>query len=246
MQDFFANQFGGQVPLGLVGDIIFGEVGRPLGQARQNGLAQILESVALHRGNRNVIGEFVNLLVLRDQRQQAGLLFHQIDFVEHQHHGRPAFAHQVHRAPVLFAHRLRGVHHQQQQVAFLQGGANRVHHALVERGIGLVDPGCIDEHDLRFGPRDHALYGGAGGLRFVRHDGHLLPHQGVQQRRLSRVGPPHQRNETGPEPTIHAPPLEICRCEPGPRADRRWPALPRGCLCDPPPPRPWARVPATR
>ena len=34
---------------------------------------------------------------------------------------------------VFFAGRLGGVDHKKQQVAFLQGGANRVHHALVER-----------------------------------------------------------------------------------------------------------------
>src|SRR5664280_1680321 len=109
-----------------------------------------------------------------------------------------------------------------------------------------MDAGRVDEYDLRLGPRDHALYGGAVGLRLVRDDSDRLPDQGVEQRGFSRVGPSHERNKTGPEATTHAPPLEICQCGPGRRADRRWPALRRGCRRGPPPPRPWARAPATR
>ena len=99
-----------------------------------------------------------------------------------------------------FLERLRGVGHEQQQVALFQRRAHGVHQALVERRIRLVNARRIDEHDLRFGRRDHALNGGAGGLRLVRHDRDLLPHQRVQQRRFAGVGPADDRDESRLKP----------------------------------------------
>ena len=39
-----------------------------------------------------------------------------------------------------------------------------IHHALVKEGIGLVNAGSVDEHNLGAGQVENALDGGTGGL----------------------------------------------------------------------------------
>jgi hypothetical protein len=142
-------------------------------------------------------------LVLLDQRQQQRLVFEQVHLVEDQHDGRAGLADQVRGALVLDAEGRRRIHQEEQQVALLQRIAHGVHEALVELRIGAVNPGSIDEYDLRAIERQHALYGGAGGLGLVGDDGHFLPHQGVQQRGFAGVGTPHQRDESRLEMFFH-------------------------------------------
>ena len=78
----------------------------------------------------------------------------------------------------------------------------------VEPTARRENPRRIDEYDLRFRHGHHALNRRPGGLRFVRPDGHFLPHQGIQQRGFPRIGAPHQRHETRLE-FIHELPFAI-------------------------------------
>ena len=47
----------------------------------------------------------------------------------------------------------------------------------------------IDQHQLRLGPIDHAQNPVAGGLRLGGDDGHLAPHQGIDQGGFADIGP---------------------------------------------------------
>ena len=63
-QHLLANQFGHQEALRLVGDLIFREVARTFRQSLDDGVQQSVESFALQRGDRNDLGEIVQLFVL--------------------------------------------------------------------------------------------------------------------------------------------------------------------------------------
>ena len=139
----------------------------------------------LRRRDRNIVGEFEDLLVLLDERQQLGLLLHQVDLVQHQEHRRFGPARDVDGVPVLLAEGPRRVGHEQQQVALFQRFAHRVHQPLVQRRIGLVDARRIEKDDLRLGRGDDALDRSARGLRLIRHDRDLLAHQGIEKGRCS-------------------------------------------------------------
>ena len=76
--------------------------------------------------------------------------------------------------------------------------AHRVHQALVERRIGLVNAGRIEEHDLRARARVSTPWMEVRvvcGLSATMAS--FLPHQRIQQRGFAGVGPPD--SETNPE-----------------------------------------------
>ena len=164
-------------------------------------------------------------LVLLDQRQQLALIRQQVDLVQHQHDRRAGFARPV-RARAGLPRRRRASHRPGTAAGrALRAAAHGVHEALVERRIGLVNAGRVDEDDLRSGQRDHALDRRPGGLRLIGHDGHFLPHEGVQQRGFAGVGTPHQRYESGLEISFMGYRLRFTEPHLLHAAIRRWPAL---------------------
>ena len=54
----------------LIGDLIFGKIGRARRESRDHHLQQYVEALALERGNRDHFAEIVELAVFLDQRQQ--------------------------------------------------------------------------------------------------------------------------------------------------------------------------------
>ena len=81
--------------------------------------------------------------------------------------------------------------------------ADQVVEPLPEQGARLVQPGGVDEDQLRRGRGDDPADGVPGGLRLAGGDGDLVPHQRVGQRRLAGVGPSDEAGEPGPELGVH-------------------------------------------
>jgi hypothetical protein len=104
---------------------------------------------------------------------------------------------------------MRDVYDKQDCVAAFERVLHLLEHAPVQLRLALVDAGCIDQDDLRGRVAglagslllerhlEHAEDAGARGLRFVRHDGQLLPQEGVQQRGLPGVGPANDGDKPG-------------------------------------------------
>src|SRR5208282_595068 len=97
---------------------------------------------------------------------------------------------------ILLRQRPYGIHHQQQYINPFQRRRYLAHHLPVQRRIGLVHTRRINEHHLPLRVRHDPLNAVARGLRLGRDDGHLLPHEPVQQRGLPCVRPAHDGHES--------------------------------------------------
>jgi hypothetical protein len=71
-----------------------------------------------------------------------------------------------------------------------------VHHLAAERGVGFVQSRRVDKDDLAFRRRDDALNAIARRLRFVGDDRNFLPDDAIYKRRLTRVRPADDRDES--------------------------------------------------
>ena len=81
--------------------------------------------------------------------------------------------------------------------------ADEVVEPLPQQGARPVQPGGVDEDQLRgVGGRDPAD-GVPGGLRLARGDGDLVPHERVGQRGLAGIGPSDEAGEACPELGAH-------------------------------------------
>src|SRR5260370_29428228 len=78
----------------------------------------------------------------------------------------------------------------------LESALHRLPHEHAELARGRVEPGCVDEDHLGArevpDPRDPI----ARGLRPWRYDRQLLAHEPVEERRLARIRPTDQRDES--------------------------------------------------
>jgi hypothetical protein len=84
---------------------------------------------------------------------------------------------------------------QQRKIALLQRFPDKTHHLLIQSGKRPVDARRIHQDHLGVTPMDNSKDAIAGGLRHRRHNGHLLAHQSIYQRALSRVGPSYNGNK---------------------------------------------------
>jgi len=84
--------------------------------------------------------------------------------------------------------------------AVVQRRAHRLHHPLIDRGVGPVNSRRVGEYDLRAIGRDDALDGRACGLGLIGDDGDFRPYERIQQRRFARIGPAENGDEPRAEP----------------------------------------------
>ena len=105
-QHLLADQFGHQKALGLVGDLVLGEISRPFGKRLDHGVQQGVQTLALHGRDGNDLGEIVPLFVFGDQRQQP-LLVQLVNLVQQQEARLAALLHDVEHELVAGAELLR-------------------------------------------------------------------------------------------------------------------------------------------
>src|SRR5579871_1984778 len=163
-QNFFAQNLRPQKTFGLIRHVVAWIQRGPLRQTLHDCRPERIEPFAFERGNRDVFGKFVQFLITLDQRQNFWLALERIHLIEHEQRRRGNLLHQIDGVNVRFAERRQRIHQEKHHVR-LRGGTYRVHHALIQKRGGLMNPGCIHEYNLRFGERQDSLNGGASGLR---------------------------------------------------------------------------------
>ncbi len=87
-EDLLANHFGGHEALGLIGDMVGGEIGRAFGQAGNDGVAYPLQTFASERRDGDVFVEFTDRFKLLDVGEQLSLVLHPVDLIGQQQRGR--------------------------------------------------------------------------------------------------------------------------------------------------------------
>ena len=150
--------------------------------------------------------EWMELLVLLDQRQQLALATsQQVNLVEDEANlGRRMLQHLEGKLIALIE--LAGrVHDQENNVAAFQGLTHLDHHLAAQRAVWLVHAWSVDQHDLRgvaafaFGQIDDALNSIARGLRLGRDDREFFAYERIEQRGLASVGAAEDADKTGAE-----------------------------------------------
>ncbi len=199
MDDGFADQFGNQEPLRLVGEFVFGEEGGPFLELVEHRLQQDLDALAGPGRDGHHRLEVEPVSEPGHQRQQLGLR-DLVDFVEGQDYGLAGLTQQVGDGAVVGAVALRGVDHPDHHVGLADSRMGDAHHSRMHGVKRLDESGGIDERDLAVRSVDVAEDPVARGLRLVRRDRDLLAHQPVQQGGLARRGPSHDRDEARLEP----------------------------------------------
>src|ERR1700687_4702467 len=103
----------------LIGDLIFREIARAVGQSVQHAREQLVEAFPLESGDGDDLLEIVQRLELRDQREQFGLVGEEIDFVEQEEDWSASLFCQVEDEAVFAVPLLLGIdNHQDQFAAF--------------------------------------------------------------------------------------------------------------------------------
>ena len=172
-EDFFADELGDEEALGLVGDLILGEVALALGEVGDDAVEQEVEVVLFAGGDGDDFRKGVEGGPVGDDREQVDL-GNGVGLVEDEEDGAVELLDER-QGEVVFGLALGalgggerfagdvlgrdfragcgeavgGVDDEEDGVAALEGVEDFLHHAAVELGFRAVDAGCVDEDDLR-------------------------------------------------------------------------------------------------
>src|ERR1700732_5299468 len=112
------------------------------------GIHKIEAARSRQRRDRENFSELEFFVVALDQRQKK-LFAKAVHFVEQQKNGSAKTLHPLNREAVTSAEIGSGVHDESKNVDSLQGVLQFVHHHAAENIFRLMNPGRIDENDLR-------------------------------------------------------------------------------------------------
>ncbi len=195
-RQLLAHDLGGLELVRAVGQLVFGEVRRRLGQVAGDRRGQLFDVAALQRRQRHDLGEGRTPAQLLDERQQPLLREHFVGLVEHQD-DRPALLHQLVEHALIFVGPAQRLDDEHVHVGVLQRSQRRAVHVTVHRAAGArVQAGRVDEDHLRGGSRQDAEDAVPRRLRLRADDADLAAEQRVQQRRLADVRPADDRCES--------------------------------------------------
>ena len=137
---------------------------------------------------------------MRGEREivaKLGLIDDQINLIQDQHSRR--IGHDLGQLPrdlpIFVRRRLGGVKNPQDDVGFFQGVMGGVDHVAPHSRLGLVDAGTVNKQYLGRGAGVDAQLALPRRLRLGADDGDLLAEDGVYERRLADIGPPHHRDQ---------------------------------------------------
>ena len=194
-QQLLPHQLRADLPLGLVGDHVVREEMRALGGVLLQLVHQLLQSLAGLGGDGQDGIKVTGRAVDGHDLQQPGL-FHGVDLVDEQQSRDPGLPDALDERLLLGADGGHGLHHQQDAVHVRHALLDYIDHVVAESGPGLVEARGVQQHKLGVAPVDNGGDAVAGGLRLVRDDGDLLPHQGIGEGGLARVGPAADGNHS--------------------------------------------------
>ncbi len=197
-EEGLAGHFGGDQPLGHIGELVLGVMPGP----RRNGLgkmvAEIADPVAFHGRNHEGVGEKAGLVQLLDQREELRPR-HQVDLVDGEDRRSIAGFQAVDDARRVridtVTDRARGIDQKHDQVRIAGALPGAGDHGALQAPLGREDARRIDEDELGIALGDDPADDGARGLHLGRDDGDLGADQSVQKRRLAGIGRANQGDE---------------------------------------------------
>ena len=184
-QDLLADEFRHEEAHRAVGEGILREIGRALGQQRDDAFAHLLDVDPLEGGNgENIRGRENRLPVaLRFLHLLIGVF---VDFVDDEHHGD---AHLVDLFDeLLVVSGLPALDEIEDDVGVLQRVGDKLHHVLLHHVGGIEHARQVGIDNLVVVAVDDALDSVPGSLRLGGHDGDLLADQLVHEGAFAHVG----------------------------------------------------------
>ncbi len=205
LQRGLADQLGDQGLGRLLGDLPLGVIGGPLGQQRDEGLAQLIDLLPGHRRAGHDVLEVHPQLIL--QCGDRGQVLHQtrvgdqIGLGGHRHQRRavPQLGDLAHQEGVAGPDPLIAGQADADHVDLRPGAAHHVVEPLAQQGAGLVQPRGVDDHQLGVLGAHHPADDMPGGLRLVGGDRDPGTDQGIGEGGLAGIGPSHEAHEAGVE-----------------------------------------------
>ena len=150
----------------------------------------------------------------RDQFEQF-LFRDQIDLIEYEECRRLRGRNLIQHKLVAGWRTVRSVRDTDNQVDVADGMLRDIHHILAKPVPWFMQTGRIQKDSLPLVARQDASNAGARSLRFVRHDGDLLSHQTIDERRFARIGSTDERHKSRLFLTLHARPYPLQRMRKG-------------------------------
>ena len=184
-----ANHFGGQETLGLIGELIWREIGGAFGKTREPAIHQIWRAFAGERGNGENFGE-IELLAGSDRSAAASWGFLTRSTLFRSRNTGPSEAAAPTRWQIDRRRRTPAEASTISERMSMPSSAccNFVHHLPAEDVFRLVNSGRIDEDDLRVVAIQDSLNAIARGLRLRRNDGDFAPDERVDKSGFAGVG----------------------------------------------------------
>ena len=119
-----------------------------------------------------------------------------VRLVDDQHRGALQSLDAVHQLPFRLPDVGNGLHQQHNRIHIGHRLPHHVDHIISQAGTGLVEARGIHKDKLTLPPGEYAADAVAGGLRLIGDDGHLLPHQGIDQGGFSHIGAAAEGNNS--------------------------------------------------
>jgi hypothetical protein len=142
------DDLGGEESLREVGQHVRGKQRRSFRQIIFEQLDQAWHIVTSERGDRHYLREPVQLAILFDEGES--LLFgYSVHLVDDEEHGHPDFPNQLQHMTIAAAGRVGDIDHEDNEIDATQAGDGTVDHEAIQLILGLVNPGRIEEDDLR-------------------------------------------------------------------------------------------------
>ena len=229
LQRCLADHLGDQGLLRLVGQLSLRVQGRALRKGGDEEVGEQLDLVAGDRrdGHDLAPGELGLVTGALDGHQVLGQTVGR-DEVGLGGDGQHRLASQpgdlAHEEAVAWSDALVGGQAQADGVDFRPGRTDEVVEPLPQCRPWLVQPGGVDQHELRVVTVHQPPDGVPGGLRLRRRDGDLAAHDGVGKRRLPGVGPADETGEARAESARHEAPERqlVMKLVPTGSSRRRW------------------------
>ena len=131
----------------------------------------------------------------RERVGQRGFTLHGIDLVHGQHDGFAGAPQHRDHIVVHAGQTLRRVHHQNQDIRFLDGTQGLDSHGPQDAVRRRVEPARVDDAETPTRPVDDPIAPIASHPWHVLDQGRTTSHQPVEQRRLADIRSPHQRHQ---------------------------------------------------
>ena len=175
-QQFFADQFGTDLPLRLIRDHVIGEKVRPFFGILLQFPQELLQALSAFGRNRKNRVKAVPCAVNRHDLQQF-LLFDRINLIDYENRRQLLFFDSGDQRLFLRPDGRDRLHHQQHAVHIRDALAHNVDHIIAEFGTRLVEARCVHQDKLGFTAAHNRGDPVAGCLRLIGDNGDFFPDQ---------------------------------------------------------------------